>query len=176
MRPPRSGPPDRGASGTIDLRRKEKMSADVGDPAPTFTLADETGAEVSSAELYRKPTVIFFYPAAMTPGCTAEACDFRDRYETLQDAGYQVVGISPDPPERNAKFKTKERLLPAAVGPGPCGGRRLRCVGYQEPLREEVRGTHPLDVPGGDGNLDRAWRNVKAKGHVAKVAADLLGN
>jgi peroxiredoxin Q/BCP len=154
------------------------MSADVGDPAPTFTLADETGAEVTSAELYRNPTVIFFYPAAMTPGCTAEACDFRDRYETLQDAGYQVVGISPDPPERNAKFKTKERLPFPLLSDqdhtvaGAFGAWGTKSM-YGKKFDGLIRSTF---LVGDDGRLDRAWRNVKAKGHVAKVTADLLGD
>ncbi len=82
----------------------------TGDPAPAFTLADDTGAEMSSAELFRKPTVIFFYPAAMTPGCTAEACDFRDRYECCRMPGTRWWGSARTRPERNAKFKAKEGL------------------------------------------------------------------
>ncbi len=149
----------------------------TGDTAPAFTLADDTGAEMSSAELFRKPTVIFFYPAAMTPGCTAEACDFRDRYEVLQDAGYQVVGISPDAPERNAKFKAKEGLpFPllsdedhaVAEAFGAWGTKTL----YGKKFDGLIRSTF---VVGDDGKVDRAWRNIKAKGHVARVAEDLLG-
>ncbi len=153
------------------------MTTEVGDPAPTFTLADETGAEVSSAELYGTPTVIFFYPAAMTPGCTAEACDFRDSYETLQDAGYRVVGISPDRPDRNAKFKAKEGLPfqllsdedhAVAEAFGAWGTKSL----YGKKFEGLIRSTF---LVGTDGTLDRAWRNVRAKGHVAKVTSELLG-
>ncbi|HEX2370524.1 MAG TPA: thioredoxin-dependent thiol peroxidase [Acidimicrobiia bacterium] len=152
------------------------MTTEVGDRAPTFTLVDETGAEVSSAELYSTPTVIFFYPAAMTPGCTAEACDFRDSYETMQEAGYQVVGISPDRPDRNAKFRAKEGLPfqllsdedhAVAEAFGAWGTKNL----YGKKFDGLIRSTF---LVGDGGKIVRAWRNVRAKGHVAKVTSELL--
>ena len=152
------------------------MTAEIGDPAPEFTLSDEKGNEVSSSDLFSEPTVIFFYPAAMTPGCTAEACDFRDSYGSLQDAGYRVVGISPDRPHRNAKFKANERLPFALLSDedhavaeafGAWGTKSM----YGKKFEGLIRSTF---LVGSDGKLDRAWRNVKAKGHVAKITEELL--
>ena len=83
---------------------------EIGDQAPAFTLTSDTGTQVSLSDFAGKHLVIFFYPAAMTPGCTKEACDFRDSLTTLQGAGYEVIGISPDKPEKLAKFVDKESL------------------------------------------------------------------
>jgi len=75
-----------------------------------FKLSNQAGGQVSSEDFAGKKYVMFFYPRAMTPGCTTESCDFRDAYAEFRDAGYEVVGVSPDPPPRNAKFKEQERL------------------------------------------------------------------
>jgi peroxiredoxin Q/BCP len=120
---------------------------------------------------------MFFYPAAMTPGCTVEACDFRDNYRGLLDAGYEVVGVSPDRPAKNAKFKAKEglpfRLLSdedhsLADELGAWGTK----TNYGKSYQGLIRSTY---VIGPDGEVKRAYRNVKARGHVARVTADLLG-
>ena len=87
------------------------MTIDVGDRLPNFTLPDETGADVALSEFAGSRLIMFFYPKAMTPGCTAEACDFRDNYRAFFDAGLAVVGVSPDPPPANARFKDKEELM-----------------------------------------------------------------
>ncbi len=82
----------------------------AGDTAPDFSLADDTGAMVSLDELRGRKVIVYFYPAAMTPGCTKQACDFTDSLASLQAAGYEVVGISPDKPEKLAKFRERDGL------------------------------------------------------------------
>ena len=119
--------------------------------------------------------IVFFYPAAMTPGCTAEACDFRDNYAALQEAGYDLVGISPDAPAKNARFRERENLnFPllsdtdhkVAEQFGAWGPKML----YGKESVGLIRSTF---VIGPDGNLEREFRNVKAKGHVARLTEDL---
>lgn len=142
-----------------------------------FTLKDQEGGPVSRSDFSGKHLIVFFYPAAMTPGCTAEACDFRDRYGDLQAAGFELVGVSPDKPERNAKFREKEGLpFPllsdedhkVAEAFGAWGPK----VMYGKESVGLIRSTFVL---GPDGEIEREYRNVKAQGHVARVTADLLG-
>lgn len=142
-----------------------------------FTLRDQDGTQVSRSDFNGKRLIVFFYPAAMTPGCTAEACDFRDRYADLQKAGYELVGVSPDSPERNARFREKEDLNflllsdpnhEVAEAFGAWGTKML----YGKESVGLIRSTFVL---GPNGELEKEYRNVKAKGHVARVTADLLG-
>ena len=81
-----------------------------GDSAPDFTLSDDTGTTVTLSQLRGSKVIVYFYPAAMTPGCTKQACDFTDSLDSLKAAGYEVLGISPDKPEKLAKFREKESL------------------------------------------------------------------
>src|SRR5690349_24138924 len=81
-----------------------------GDPAPDFTLPDADGKQVSLADYRGRRVIVYFYPAAMTPGCTKQACDFRDNLASLQGAGYAVVGISPDKPAKLAKFRERDSV------------------------------------------------------------------
>lgn len=140
-----------------------------------FTLPDQDGNPVSSSDFSGKRLVVFFYPAAMTPGCTTEACDFRDSYSDLRSAGYELVGISPDPPSRNARFKEKEGLPFALLSDqdhkvaesfGAWGKKML----YGKESLGLIRSTF---VIGPDGQIEREYRNVKAKGHVARLTQDL---
>ncbi|HJR86468.1 MAG TPA: thioredoxin-dependent thiol peroxidase [Acidimicrobiia bacterium] len=140
-----------------------------------FTLPDQDGQPFSSADHRGRKLIVFFYPAAMTPGCTAEACDFRDNYAALQEAGYDLVGISPDAPAKNARFREKENLnFPllsdtdhkVAEQFGAWGPKML----YGKESVGLIRSTF---VIGPDGNLEREFRNVKAKGHVARLTEDL---
>ena len=140
-----------------------------------FTLPDQDGQPFSSNDHRGRKLIVFFYPAAMTPGCTAEACDFRDNYAALQKAGFDLVGISPDAPAKNARFREKEGLnFPllsdtdhkVAEQFGAWGPKKL----YGKESVGLIRSTFVL---GRDGELEREYRNVKAKGHVARLTEDL---
>jgi peroxiredoxin Q/BCP len=147
----------------------------VGDVAPAFTLTDGDGKEVSLSDFEGKKVVVYFYPAAMTPGCTTEACDFRDSLTRLQRNGYQVVGVSPDQPDKLAKFAAQEHLTyPLLSDPdrkvleayGAWGEKSL----YGKTVVGVIRSTV---VVGQDGTVTLAKYNVKATGHVAALAKAL---
>lgn len=142
----------------------------------SFSLANQDGEIVSSEDFAGRRLVMFFYPRAMTPGCTKESCDFRDSYTEFQEAGYDIVGVSPDPPSRNARFREKEGLnfdllsdedKTLATSLGAWGEKKS----YGKVFQGLIRSTF---VIGPDGKLEKAYRNVKATGHVARVKADLL--
>lgn len=142
-----------------------------------FTLTNQEGAQVSSSDLAGRRYVMFFYPKAMTPGCTTESCDFRDGYDDFTAAGYEVIGVSPDPPSRNAEFKQKEGLNfdllsdedhSLAESLGAWGEKK----NYGKVYKGLIRSTFVIDE---NGMVEKAYRNVRAKGHVARVKADLLG-
>lgn len=131
---------------------------------------------VSDGDFLGDRYVMFFYPKAMTPGCTTESCDFRDSFEEFADAGYRVVGVSPDPPSRNNKFKEKEGLNFDLLSDedhvlagrlGAWGEKKL----YGKVMEGLIRSTFVVDE---EGNLVEAYRNVRAKGHVDRIKADLL--
>ncbi|MDH4117531.1 MAG: thioredoxin-dependent thiol peroxidase [Acidimicrobiia bacterium] len=145
--------------------------------SPSFTLSDHNGQAVSSKDYSGRSLIIFFYPAAMTPGCTTEACDFRDNYDALLAAGYEVVGISPDEPERNAAFREKEGLpFPLLSDPAHKIAEAFGAWGIKKNYGREYEGLiRSTFVVGVDGELEREYRNVKATGHVARVTKDLLG-
>jgi thioredoxin-dependent peroxiredoxin len=142
-----------------------------------FSLTNQDGETISSSDLAGKKYVMFFYPRAMTPGCTMESCDFRDTYSEFADAGYEVIGVSPDPPSRNRKFKEKEGLTfdllsdadhELAEALGAWGEKKL----YGKTMEGLIRSTFVVDE---QGELEKEYRNVKATGHVARVKEDLLG-
>ena len=146
-----------------------------GDPAPDFTLPDADGKPVSLQDLRGRKVVLYAYPAASTPGCTTQACDFRDSLASLQAAGYEVVGLSPDEPEKLAAFRDAEglsfRLLSdtakqVLTADGAYGEKSL----YGKTVVGVIRATFVLDE---DGTVHRASYGVKAKGHVAKLRRDL---
>jgi len=143
----------------------------------TFNLLNQEGENVSSDDFAGRRLVMFFYPAAMTPGCTQESCDFRDSYSEFTAAGYDIVGVSPDPPSRNAKFREKEGLNfdllsdedhALAEELGAWGEKKMYGVARDGLIRSTF-------VVGPDGHVEKAYRNVKATGHVARVKQDLLG-
>lgn len=143
----------------------------------TFDLPDHEGNRVSSGDYDGKHLIMFFYPKAMTSGCTTEACDFRDSYEDLLEAGYEVVGVSPDPPELNAEFRQKEGLPFPLLSDqdhslagelGAWGRKKL----YGKEMEGLIRSTFVFDR---EGNVEREYRNVKATGHVERLKKDLLG-
>ncbi len=141
----------------------------------SFTLPDQQGNPVSSDDFAGRQLIVFFYPKAMTPGCTAEACDFRDRYERLLDAGYAVVGISPDPPAANAEFAaTHDLKFPLLSDADHEVALRYGAWGIKKNYGREFEGLiRSTFVLGPDGRLEHEWRNVKAKGHVERIAREL---
>ena len=147
-----------------------------GDTAPDFTLTDDTGKQVSLSDFRGKTVVLYAYPRAMTPGCTTESCDFRDSVDALREAGIEVVGISPDKPEKLAKFREKESLnftllsdpdKETLTAYGAFGEKK----NYGKTVMGIIRSTFVIDP---DGNIANALYNVRAKGHVGRVR-DLLG-
>lgn len=142
-----------------------------------ITLPDQTGTPVSLGALAGGgPLVVFFYPKAMTPGCTTEACDFRDSYGDLTDAGYRLVGISPDPPERNARFRERDGLpFPLLSDESHEAARAFGAWGTKKNYGREYEGLiRSTFVLGPDGAIEREYRNVKATGHVGRLRRDLL--
>ena len=148
---------------------------DVGDVAPDFSLPTADGGRFTLSEQRGSHTVIFFFPAAMTPGCTTQACDFRDSFASLQAAGYGVLGVSPDPVERLAEFvATADLTYPlgsdadrTVLGQyGAYGEKKL----YGKTVEGVIRSTVVVDP---DGRVELAQYNVKATGHVAKLRRDL---
>ena len=147
----------------------------AGDRAPDFTLTDDRGERVSLADLRGRKAIVYVYPAAMTPGCTTQACDFSDNLEALTGQGYAVVGVSPDSPEKLARFREKENLTITLLSDpdkdmlrawGAFGEQKL----YGTVVEGVIRSTVVLDE---DGVVTHAWYNVKASGHVAKIMRDL---
>ena len=152
------------------------MIIDVGDRFPEFTLEDEAGNTVSLNDFAGSRLIMFFYPKAMTPGCTTEACDFRDNYQSLLDAGFAVVGVSPDAPSLNARFKQKEALnFPLVSDEDHMLAAQLGAWGMKQNYGKEYEGLiRSTFVIGPEGILEGAYRNVRAKGHVARVVRELL--
>jgi peroxiredoxin Q/BCP len=147
----------------------------VGDPAPDFTLTSDTGEEVSLSDLRGRKVIVYFYPAAMTPGCTKQACDFTDSLDSLRASGYEVLGISPDKPEKLAKFRERDALTITLLSDpdkqvltayGAFGEKKM----YGKTVQGVIRSTFVIDE---EGKVEVAQYNVKATGHVAKLRKDL---
>lgn len=146
-----------------------------GDTAPDFTLPDDTGSDVALADLRGRKVIVYFYPAAMTPGCTKQACDFSESLESLERDGYAVLGISPDAPAKLARFRERDHLTIPLLSDadrsvmkawGAYGEKKL----YGKTVEGVIRSTVVLDE---EGTVTDAWYNVKATGHVAKLRRDL---
>lgn len=146
-----------------------------GDTAPDFSLPDDTGATVSLGDFTGRKVVVYFYPAAMTPGCTTQACDFTDSLDALQAAGVSVVGISPDKPEKLAKFRANDSLTVPLLSDadrsvmqayGAYGEKKM----YGKTVEGVIRSTFVVDE---EGKIERAMYNVKATGHVAKLRREM---
>ena len=147
----------------------------AGDIAPDFALTDDTGSSVSLSDFRGRKVIVYFYPAAMTPGCTKQACDFSESLDRLQAEGYTVLGISPDKPEKLAKFRERDGLTitllsdpdrTALLAYGAFGEKKL----YGKVVEGVIRSTFAVDE---DGTIQLAQYNVKATGHVAKLRRDL---
>ncbi|MCA2208815.1 thioredoxin-dependent thiol peroxidase [Nocardia rosealba] len=146
-----------------------------GDTAPDFTLPDADGKDVSLSDYRGRKVIVYFYPAASTPGCTKQACDFRDNLAELNEAGITVLGISPDKPAKLAKFRDAEGLtFPLLSDPertvlqqwGAFGEKKM----YGKTVTGVIRSTFLVDA---DGKIEVAQYNVRATGHVAKLRRDL---
>lgn len=146
-----------------------------GDTAPDFTLLTDSGDPLALADLRGRKVLLYAYPAAMTPGCTKQACDFRDSLASLQAAGYEVVGISPDKPEKLARFRERDGITFPLVSDtdravltayGAYGEKQS----YGRTVTGVIRSTFVIDA---DGRIERALYNVRATGHVAKLRRDL---
>lgn len=147
----------------------------AGDKAPDFTLPTSTGKQVSLSDFRGRHVVVYFYPAAGTPGCTKQACDFRDNLGELDGAGYQVLGVSPDKPEKLAKFAEAEQLtFPLLSDPDKTVLTEWGAFGekknYGRIVQGVIRSTFVIDP---EGTIVKAMYNVRATGHVAKLLKDL---
>jgi len=150
-----------------------------GDPAPALDLPDDSGAVHTWKKHKGERVVLYVYPAAMTPGCTTQACDFRDSLDALAAAGVTVLGLSPDKPEKLAKFRERDGLtFPLLSDPdkrvlsayAAYGEKKL----YGKTVVGVIRSTFVVDVDGkGDATIERAMYAVKATGHVAKLRKEL---
>jgi peroxiredoxin Q/BCP len=147
----------------------------IGDTAPDFTILDQDGQPVTLSSYLGKKVIVYFYPAASTPGCTKEACDFNDNLNPLKAAGYHVLGISPDKPAKLASFRDNQSLnFPLLSDPetevhklyGAYGTKSMYGREYQGVLRSTF-------VVNEEGKLDLALYNVKATGHVAMLRKQL---
>jgi len=147
----------------------------IGTKSPVFTLKDAAGAAHKITEFAGKKTILYFYPAALTPGCTKQACDFRDNLKVLTKQGFNVVGISPDKPEKLAEFINEESLPFLLLSDpehtvmekfGAWGEKSL----YGKTVTGVIRSTIILDE---NLKVTHAFHNVKATGHVAKLMRDL---
>ncbi len=146
-----------------------------GDPAPEFTLPDADGNPVSLADHRGRRVIVYCYPAAMTPGCTTQAVDFTSSAGELAEAGLDIIGISPDPPENLLRFREKEGLQITLLSDpdkqvltayGAYGTKKL----YGKDVVGVIRSTFVIDA---EGRIEKAGYNVKATGHVAKLRRDL---
>jgi peroxiredoxin Q/BCP len=147
----------------------------VGDKAPAFSLPDADGNTVKLSDYKGRKVIVYFYPAASTPGCTKQACDFRDNLRELNTAGLDVIGVSPDKPEKLAKFRDKEKLtFPLLSDPdrkvltawGAFGEKMM----YGKKVEGVIRSTFVVDEK---GKVEVAQYNIRATGHVAKLRRDL---
>ncbi|AZI58336.1 thioredoxin-dependent thiol peroxidase [Nakamurella antarctica] len=148
---------------------------DVGDDAPAFSLPDSSNTEVSLSDFTGKKVVLYFYPAALTPGCTTQACDFTAARGVFDTSGYTVIGISPDAPAKLEAFRARENLdLLLLSDPerkvlssyGAFGEKK----NYGKTVMGVIRSTFVIDER---GKVEKVWRNIKATGHVARLIKEL---
>ncbi len=165
-------------SGTMSNESNEssKVILEVGDTAPEFTLTDDKGQDVSLSDFRGRKVIVYFYPRANTPGCTKEACDFRDSLAELNEAGIDVLGISPDKVDKLAKFRDDQELTfpllsdeskEVMTAYGAFGEKK----NYGKIVQGVIRSTFLVDE---EGKIALAKYNVKATGHVARIAKDVL--
>lgn len=152
------------------------MQLESGQPAPAFNRQDQTGSSVSSKNLKGKKAIIYFYPKAFTPGCTTESCDFRDNYRGFQKAGYEIIGVSPDPIEKLDAFRAEHDLpFPLLSDTDHAMAEAFGAWGVKKNYGKEylgiIRSTFVVDEK---GRIEHAWYNVRAKGHADRVGSEVL--
>ena len=148
---------------------------EAGDKAPAFTLPDQNNNPVSLSDYAGKKVILYFYPAAMTPGCTTQACDFRDSLASLQAAGYVVLGVSKDTPAKLKKFEEHDSItFPLLSDPELTVHNAYATYGekmmYGKPVQGVIRSTFVIDAKGA---VELPLYNVKATGHVASLKGKL---
>ncbi len=151
------------------------MQLQPGDAAPAFSRPDQDGNQVDLADFSGSPFVVFFYPKAFTPGCTTESCDFRDRHEGFAAAGYDIIGVSPDPVEKLDRFRAEYGLpFPLLSDEDHAMAEAFGAWGTKRNYGKEYDGIiRSTFVVGGDGVVEHAWYNVKAAGHAERVSREL---
>ena len=151
------------------------MRLEPGEKAPAFALLDDTGKTVKLSDFKGKSVLLYAYPAAMTPGCTKQACDFRDNLKAFAKHDLVIIGISPDKPEKLAKFREHDDLTFTLLSDpdkkvlasyGAFGEKMM----YGKTVTGVIRSTFVIDPK---GKIEHAFYNVKATGHVAKLMRDL---
>jgi len=152
------------------------MPIEIGDPAPDFTLTSDADEPISLGDFESRRLLIYFYPKAFTPGCTAQACDLRDRHDAFVGAGYAIIGISPDSADRLADFRREHDLpFPLLSDPDHEVATAYGAWGTKKNYGREYEGLiRSTFVVGPDGVVERAWRNVRAKGHGDRMVRELI--
>ena len=152
------------------------MRLEPGQPAPPFSGVDHDGNTVTNQDYAGRRVVLYFYPAAFTPGCTTESCDFRDRYQTFTDAGYEIIGVSPDEPDELARFRAEYDLpFPLVSDPDHAIADAYNAWGIKKNYGREYEGLiRSTIVIADDGTIEHAWYNVKATGHAHRVAGSVV--
>lgn len=153
------------------------MRLETGNAAPFFSRLDQEGRDVTLDDYAGHRLVIYFYPRVFTPGCTKESCDFRDRYQTFYDAGYEILGVSPDPVDKVARFKEEYELpFPLLADEDHAMAEAYGAWGIKKNYGKEyeglIRSTFVVDE---DGTIQNAWYNVRATGHAERIERELTG-
>ena len=160
---------------SILVTMTEQKRLEIGDQAPAFTLPNDSGETTSLSDYQGKRVLVYFYPRANTPGCTTEACDFRDSLTQLNDLGIEVVGISPDTVDKLVAFGEKNNLtFPLLADPDKNVLKEWGAFGEKKNYGKIVEGViRSTFLVGTDGTIELALYNVRATGHVARVIREL---
>lgn len=151
------------------------MTLEIGTPAPAFNLPNQDDTDISLASLQGQKVIVYFYPAAATPGCTTQACELRDNINTLKSLGYTVLGISPDAPKKLKRFQEKEGLnFDLLSDPDSAVQQAYGAYGKKSMYGKEYMGTiRSTFVVDETGKLSHVFYNVKAKGHIDMLKTEL---
>ncbi len=154
------------------------MRLEPGTEAPFFNRLNQAGEEVTLDDYAGHRLVVYFYPRAFTPGCTTESCDFRDRHEAFYAAGYEILGVSPDPVEKLERFRQEHNLpFPLLSDEDHAMAEAYGAWGIKKNYGREyeglIRSTVVIDEA---GVIEHAWYNVRAKGHASRVESSILAS